>query len=181
MNLLEIILGQIPEAIYFAMFMLLTKELKSKRLAFVIGIIIEYVLILNCLPYSIWSYVLYFVLSFLLLKILYRDKSNITDVFTLGIASLFMVISSFVLYVIIYFTIHNMIIYVLLHRIILLISMLLFKNKLPSICNLYEKLWNRSKHSYRMKSTTFRALNLVIFNLSFVVMNLGVIFYYCWR
>jgi hypothetical protein len=76
MNLLEIILGQIPEAIYFAMFMLLTKELKSKRLVFVIGMILEYILILNALPYSIWSYVLYFVVSFILLKLFYREASR---------------------------------------------------------------------------------------------------------
>lgn len=181
MNVFEILLGQIPEAIYFAIFIILVKELKTKRILFIIGMTVEYILVLNFLPYSIWSHVLYFILSFLLLKVLYKDKSNITDIFTLGIASVFMVISSFLLYVIIYFTIHNMLVYVLLHRIILIISIILFKNKLPNICKLYKKLWDRSKYSYKMKSTTFRALNLVIFNLSFVVINLGVIFYYCWR
>lgn len=53
MNLLEIILGQIPEAVYFAIFILLTKEIKSKRVLFVISMILEYILILNALPYSI--------------------------------------------------------------------------------------------------------------------------------
>ena len=58
MDILEIILGQIPEAVYFAVFMILVKELKEKRFLFIISMIIEYLLVLNVLPYSIWSYVL---------------------------------------------------------------------------------------------------------------------------
>lgn len=181
MNILEIILGQIPEAVYFAVFMILVKELKTRRFIFIISMIMEYLLVLNILPYSIWTHVLYFILAFLLLKILYKEESNVTDIFTLGVASLFMIISCFLLYVIIYFTIHNMLVYVVLQRIILFASIIIFRKKLPNINKLYKKLWNRSKHSYKMKSTTFRALNLVIFNLSFVLINLGVIFYYCWR
>lgn len=181
MNILEILLGQVPEAVYFAIFMILVKRYKEKRILFMIGMIIEYVLVLNVLPYSIWVHVLYFILVFLLLKILYKEESNVTDIFTLGIASLFMIISCFLLYVIIYFTIHNMLVYVILQRAILFGSIVIFRKKLPNINKLYKKLWNRSKHTYKMKSTTFRALNLVIFNLSFVLINLGVIFYYCWR
>ena len=181
MNLLEIISGQIPEAVYFAIFMILVKRYKEKRILLIIGMIIEYILVLNALPYSIWTHVLYFILASLLLKILYKEESDITDIFTLGIASLFMIISCFSLYVIIYFTIHNMLVYVILQRAVLFGGMAIFRKKLPNINKLYKKLWNRSKYSYKMKSTTFRALNLVIFNLSFVLINLGVIFYYCWR
>lgn len=177
MNLLEIILGQIPEAIYFAIFMLLTKDFKSKRFTFIIGMIIEYVLILNCLPYSIWSYVLYFVLSFLLLKMLYKDKSNVTDIFTLGIASIALIFSSVISY---FITLGNMMGCAIINRIILFAILYFFRYKFCHINNMYNKLWNRGKHSYRMKSTTFRALNLVIFNLSFIVINLGVIIYH-WR
>lgn len=177
MNLLEIILGQIPEAIYFAMFMLLTKELKSKRILFVISMILEYILILNALPYSIWSYVLYFVVSFILLKLFYREASNVTDIFTLGIASIILIFTSVLSYLI---TLGNMMCCAIINRVMLIAILYFFRYKLCYINKLYKKLWNRGKHSYKMKSTTFRALNLVVFNLSFVVINLGVIFYY-WR
>jgi len=33
--MLEILVGQLPEAIYFALFMLLTKQLDTKRLLFI--------------------------------------------------------------------------------------------------------------------------------------------------
>lgn len=178
MNILEIILGQIPEAVYFAVFMILVKGLKSRRFIFIISMIIEYLLVLNVLPYSIWSYVLYFILSFLLLKILYKDKSNVTDIFTMGIASVGLIITSVVSY---FVTLGNMISCVIVNRIILFVTLYVFRHKLCHINKLYNKLWNRGKHSYKMKSTTFRALNLVISNLSFVIINLGVIVYYCGR
>lgn len=178
MNILEIILGQLPEAVYFAIFMILVKGLKEKRFIFTISMVIEYLLVLNILPYSIWSYVLYFILSFLLLKILYKDKSNVTDIFTMGIASISLVITSALSY---FITLGNMISCTIVNRIILFVMLYVFRHKLYHINKLYNRLWNRGKHSYKMKSTTFRALNLVIFNLSFVIINLGVIVYYCGR
>lgn len=181
MNILEIILGQVPEAVYFAVFMILVKGLKSRRFIFIISMIIEYLLVLNALPYSIWSYVLYFILAFLLLKILYKDKSNVTDVFTMGIASIILIIVSILSYTVVSLFTTNIILGNLCQKIILFFVILVCKSYLPKINNIYRKLWNRSEISYKMKSTTFRVLNLIIFNFSFIIINLGVIFYYCWR
>ena len=180
MNILEIILGQIPEAVYFAVFMILVKGLKTRRFTFIISMIIEYLLVLNVLPYSIWSYVLYFALSFLLLKILYKDKSNVTDIFTMGIASVIIIIVSIFSYFIVSLFSTNVIIGNLCQKAILFFITLVYKSYLPKINNIYKKLWNRGKHSYKIKSTTFRVLNLIVFNFSFVVINLGIMFYY-WR
>lgn len=180
MNILEIILGQLPEAVYFAIFMMLVKGLKEKRFVFIVGMIVEYLLVLNVLPYSIWSYVLYFILSFLLLKILYKDKSNVTDIFTMGIASVIIIIVSIFSYFIVSLFSTNVIIGNLCQKAILFFIILVYKSYLPKINNIYKKLWNRSKHSYKIKSMTFRVLNLIVFNFSFVVINLGIMFYY-WR
>ena len=180
MNVSEIILGQLPEAVYFAIFMILVKGLKEKRFIFTISMVIEYLLVLNILPYSIWSYVLYFVLSFLLLKMLYKDKSNVTDIFTMGIASVIIIIVSIFSYFIVSLFSTNVIIGNLCQKVILFFIILVYKSYLPKIKNIYKKLWNRSKHSYKIKSTTFRVLNLIVFNFSFVVINLGIMFYY-WR
>ena len=180
MNILEIILGQVPEAVYFAVFMILVKGLKSRRFIFIVSMIIEYLLILNVLPYSIWSYVLYFILSFLLLKMLYKDKSNVTDIFTMGIASVIIIIVSIFSYLIVSLFSTNVIVGNLCQKAILFFIILVYKSYLPKINNIYKKLWNRSKHSYKIKSMTFRVLNLIVFNFSFVVINLGIMFYY-WR
>lgn len=177
MNILEILLGQIPEAIYFSLFMIVTKNIKARRIPFMILMILEYVLLLNILPYSVWIHILYFVLSFLIMKILYRDESNVTDIFTMSIASVILMIISMISYIV---TFGNRFAGMIVNRILMIALFIIFKNKLPSINTLYSKLWNRGKHSYKMKSTTFRALNLIIFNFSFFIINLGIIFYY-WK
>jgi hypothetical protein len=43
--------------------------------------------------------------------------------------------------------------------------------------NIYKKLWNRNdKVPKKMKTTTFRALNLVVFNILFAVLNLCMLY-----
>lgn len=177
MKLDQLLLGQIPEAIYFALFMMLVKNIKEKRILFTILMILEYVFLKCFLVYNIWFQVMYFILSFIIMKMLYRNKTQVTDIFTLGIASIILVITSAIPYVIIYFTIHNMLIYVILNRIIIFTLLFVFRYKLQNINKLYYKLWNRNNKPKKMKTTTFRALNLVIFNISFVIINLGILFH----
>ena len=59
MNYLELFLGQIPEAIYFSLFMIYAKDLKEKRILFTILMIAEYLLLIYALPFNSW-----FLLSF---------------------------------------------------------------------------------------------------------------------
>lgn len=177
MNLLQILLGQIPEAIYFALFMILTKSLKEKRIMFILLNVLEYILLLNLLPYSMWAHILYFVLLYIILKMLYKDKCRITDVFTLGIASIFMIAVSALSYFFTYIFMNDMIIGNIIQKGLLFVVLALCTPLLPKIETLYSKLWNRGKHKYKMKSTTFRALNVVIFNASFYIINLGIIFH----
>lgn len=175
--MLELVLGQIPEAVYFALFMIFVKKLNSKKLLFTTLMIIEYIFLKCFLVYTTWFQVMYFILAFVIMKMLYKDKANVTDIFTLGIASVILIFTGFISYVLIYFTFKNMVIGAILVRIITFALLFIFKDKLSKINALYKKLWNRSKIKYKMKSTTFRALNLVIFNLSFVIINLGILFH----
>ena len=177
MKLDQLLLGQIPEAIYFALFMIFTKQLKEKRMLFTFLMVLEYIFLKYFLTYTIWFQVLYFILSFIIMKILYKDKIQITDVFVLGIISISLIIASLLSYGIAYITFKNMIIGTILSKILIFGGLFTFKNKLPKINNLYKKLWNRSEIKYKIKSTTFRALNVVIFNSSFVIINLSILFH----
>ena len=51
--MLELLLGQIPEAIYFALFMIFTKELKSKRILYIVLMVTEYLLLKHLIVYKI--------------------------------------------------------------------------------------------------------------------------------
>lgn len=173
MKLDQLLLGQIPEAIYFALFMIFTKELTSKRILFIIGMVIEYLLLMHLFPFSIWSHILFFIISYILMKVLYKSKSNITDLFTLGIASIILIPISIISY---FVTFGNIIATSIISRILMFSFLYLFRNKLCNIAKLYNKLWNRNdKVKKRIKSVTFRSLNIVVFNLMFYAINLGMI------
>ena len=43
--MLELLIGQIPEAIFFALFMIYAKGLKEKRILFIVLMIVEYLLL----------------------------------------------------------------------------------------------------------------------------------------
>ena len=116
-------------------------------------------------------------MQFVILKVLYKEKSQITDIFTFTIASIILILSCSVLYFIIWKTINNFIIYVILNRLLLILFLIIFHNKLYKIQKLYKRLWNRNnKNKNKIKSTTFRAINVVIFNIIFYIINLGMLF-----
>ncbi len=177
MNLLQILIGQIPEAVYFALFLVLTKELKHKRLVLVGLMILEYLLLKSIFVFNVWFQISYTIVTFIILKLLYKEKSQVTDIFTFGIASIVLILISFLAYIVVSLFTTNTIIGNIIQKLMLFGSLFLFRHKLPRIQKLYKHLWNRQdKVKKPIKSTTFRALNLVIFNASFVIINLGMLF-----
>ena len=174
--LLNIVLGQIPEAIYFALFMIYTKQLKEKRMLFIILMIVEYLLLKHFIAFNVWFQVLYTFMTFLILKILYKEKAQVTDIFSFTIVSIIVIISSMLMYGIAYFTYRNITICVLLHKILIFIFLFVAKNKLYCIQKMYKKLWNRNDRiKKKIKSTTFRSINIVIFNIVFYIINIGML------
>lgn len=182
MDILEILLGQLPEAIYFALFMILTKQLRSKRILFISLMTLEYLLLINILPFSTWLHVMYFVISYIILKMLYKNRAQITDIFTMGIASIIMMIISASWYFIISMTIKNIVVCSVLAKLTMIIFLYLMRNKLPKIQKLYKHLWNRNdKIPKKMKSATFRCINVILFNIMFYLINAFVLFYWIRR
>ena len=175
--MLEILLGQIPEAIYFVLFMIFTKQLKEKRLLYITLMVIEYLLLKHFIEFNIWFQIAYTIIQFIILKILYKEKAQVTDIFTFAIASIILILSCGILYFIVWKTVNNYIVYVVLNRMFLMLFLIIFHSKLHKIQDLYKLLWNRNdKKKMKMKSTTFRVVNLVIFNVMFYIINLGMIF-----
>lgn len=174
MNLAELVLGQIPEAIYFALFLIFTKSLKEKRILFIILMIVEYLLLKSFIHFDIWFQIGYTMMTFLTLKVLYKEKAQVIDIFTFGIASIILMVSSIISFLLLG---PNMQFVVLISRILLILFFIFSYKYLPNIQKLYKKLWNRNdKTTKKMKSTTFRALNTVLFNLMFVVINVCMIY-----
>lgn len=174
MNIFETIFGLVPEAIYFSLFMIFTKQLKTKRLLFILVTILEYLLLKTIIHFNIYFQISYTILMFITLKVFYKEKSQITDIFTFSIASLILILISVITFVLLQqYTLTAAI----LNRVLMFVFIFVFKNKLPKIQLLYKKLWNRddSKH-HKIKSTTFRCLNIVFFNVMFYLINLGMLY-----
>lgn len=175
--MLELFLGQIPEAIYFALFMIYAKNLKTKRLLYTILMILEYVLLKSFLHYNLWFQVLYTFLSYVILKILYKEKAQITDIFTFMIGSLLLIAICALAYFPIYWIKPNFILSAILVKIILFTVLFSINHRFYKIQSLYKKFWNRNdKLPKRMKSITFRCINLIIFNLMFYLINIAILF-----
>ena len=175
--MLEILLGQIPEAIFFALFMIYAKRLKEKRVLFIALMILEYLLLKCFIHFNVYFQIAYTIITFITLKVLYKEKSQITDIFTFAIASLFLILSCSILSMFNIFNVFNYTICVIINRIFIFTILYLFKNKLYNIQKLYKRMWNKNdKRKAKMKSVTFRGLNLVIFNIIFYIINLGMIF-----
>lgn len=173
MNLLELFLGQIPEAVFFALFMIFAKALQKKRFLFTVIMTVEYISLLNLFPYNWYFHISFMVITFLTLKILYKEESQITDIFILLIAYIVLMLTSAICFVICG---KNALIATILNRVIIFGLLFCYRNSLNRIQKLYKKFWNRSSEPKAIKSTTFRSLNIVIFNIMFVIFNVGMIY-----
>lgn len=177
--MLELIVGQIPEAIFFSLFMIYAKGLKEKRILFTILMVVEYLLLINTFIYNWLFQIGYMITTFLTLKILYKDKSQITDVFILLIGYIYVMIVSAICFLPIQnnITFKNYIISCIINRVILFSSLLILNNKLERIQKVYKRFWNRNNQdNKKIKSTTFRSLNIFVFNIIFVIINAGMIY-----
>lgn len=176
-KILVLLLGQIPEAIFFALFMIYAKCLKEKRFLFTLLMVVEYLLTKYSFQYNWMFHITYMISVFLTLKLLYKEKSQITDVFILAIGYVFVAICSIFSFIIIAITLKNTMIASILCKIIMFVVLFVFKDKFYNITKFYKKLWNRNdKVPKKIKTTTFRAINIVVFNILFAFLNLCMIY-----
>lgn len=167
---MELILGQIPEAIYFAVFLIFAKQIKEKRILFTICMIIEYLFLKYTFKYNVLFHITYIFMIYVMLKTIYANKAQITDIFIILISYLSMIMLSLFSYLFINL---NYIFACILNRILMFVFLIIFNNKLYNIQKIYKNLWNRNDSKKKpIKSTTFRCLNLIAFNTTFYILNI---------
>lgn len=182
MKLVLLLLEKVFEAIYFSMFLIIGKNIKQKRLLFVGIMVFEYLMLKYFIKYSVYFQLAYTFMAYVNLKVLYKEKAQITDIFLFMVASVLLIIISFISYMP-FFIVTNRnvgiveyIIALVLNRIIL--TIILFKsskfirNKYKEFCN----LWNRHSIPNKIKSLTLRNISVIMFNLMFWLINLGMTF-----
>ena len=171
------VLVQIPEPVYFSLFLIIGKNIKEKRLLLTGIMIIQYWLLMHIFPFNVWFQIIYTFMSFVNLKVLYKEKAQVTDLFLFATASLILVIISIFCYAIIYFTIKSYVVALILNRILLFTILYFCRSKIKDKYKKFCSLWNRHNNPNKVRSLTLRNISIITFNLMFWTINLCMIIF----
>lgn len=173
---LLLILEKVCEAIYFSMFLIFGKRLKEKRILFTCIMIVEYLLLKTVLKYNIWFNISYVFITYIVLKVLYKEKAQITDIFLFASASIILIIFSVICAMIALLT-NNYYIALILNRLLLFAFVFFARNKINNLYVKFYSCWNRHNDKKKIRSLTLRNISIIIFNIMFWALN--VLFIIC--
>ena len=171
------VLEKVLEAIYFSVFLIYGKKLENKRLLFIVLMTIEYLLLKSIIKFNVVFQLSYIFLSYIILKILYKDKTQITDIFLMMIASIILIAFCVFTYLTALFTYKNYFISLVINRILIFSFIFMNRNKINVMYKSFYKLWNRHDNPNQIKSLTIRNISVITFNFMFVFINAGMIFF----
>lgn len=161
--LLGLLLGALPDCLYYFVLEKEIKRIKTKKIILFILILLSYVIFNMILRYNFYLYLLYDISLYIILKILY--KSQIPDFFVVITIDLYLLLIN----TLCFFLFKDNYIIALIACKTLIFIPLIFKNKLNKLYNKYLSLWNRTKDIKRpIKSLTLRNISLMILNVSIV-------------
>lgn len=173
--ILSILLGLIPEVLYFTLFITYTKNIKEKRIKLFLLIGIAYFLCILIQQLQILFYLVLIFAIYLSLKILYKRKTQIIDIFIISVAYFWVIILSFFLIFLVKKDLSNYMIIYFIER-FLLFTPFVFKNKFNIIYKKYCSLWNRNDKEKRpIKSITLRNISLILLNSFIFFINIAII------
>lgn len=181
-ELILIILEKVVEAIYFSMFLIIGKNIKNKKLLFIGIMVFEYLMLKHFIRYSVYFQLAYTFMAYVTLKVLYREKAQITDIFLFMFASLILIAISFVFYMPFYFItngnvqLKEYLTALILNRLLLSLVVIKGNNFIRDIYKKFCCLWNRHAIPNQIKSLTLRNISIITFNLMFWLINLGMTF-----
>jgi len=167
------VLVKIAEPVYFSLFLIVGKKLKEKRLLLIAIMIFEYIALKHFIQFNVWFQLAYTFMSFVNLKVLYKEKAQITDIFLFAIASILLILISIFCYSIIYFTIKQYIIALIINRILMFLALFFGRNIIQKYYQKFCLLWNRHNKSNKIRSLTLRNISIIFFNLMFWLINIG--------
>ena len=173
--LLTIFVGMLPEVLYFTMFIKYSKDIKEKKIKFFLCMILVYVLCILISQYKTLYYVAFIFLTYLVLKLLYKNKAQITDIFLICLAYMYLALNAFVLQFLLKEDMSNYYFITIINRITLFLPFI-FKEKFNMLYNKYKSLWNRNDKVKRpIKSITLRNISIICLNVFIFIANLFLI------
>ena len=173
--LLTIFIGMLPEVLYFTIFIKYAKDIKEKKTKFFLCMTLVYVLCILISQYKTLYYVAFIFLTYLVLKLLYKNKAQITDIFLVCLAYMYLALNAFVLQFLLKEDMSNYYFITIINRITLFLPFI-FKNKFNMLYDKYKSLWNRNDKIKRpIKSITLRNISIICLNVFIFIANLFLI------
>lgn len=173
--LMSFILGMLPEVLYFTLILTRTKSIKEKRILLFLLIAISYCLCILVQNFKILFYILLIVLIYISLKLVYKKKVQIIDVFIISTSYLWVAILSILLLVFLNKDNSNYWLLYSLDRLFLFIP-LIFSKQFNKLYKKYCGLWNRNdKENRPIKSITLRNISLILLNGFIFLLNISII------
>ena len=170
-EIILLLLEKVCEAVYFSLFLIIGKNIKNKRLLLIGIMIFEYLALKHFIHFNVWFQLAYTFMSFVNLKVLYREKAQVTDIFLFMVSSVIIIIFSMFTYLTAMFTYKNYEISLVLNRLLLFGIILIFKNFIREKYKSFCSLWNRHNKPNKIRSLTLRNISIIVFNLMFCFIN----------
>lgn len=169
---MSFLLGMLPDAVYFTMSLIVAKNIKEKRWILFLLICISYAGLVMITRYNTMCYFLFIFILYGILMIIYKDRTQITDVFLIVFSAVYLSILSIVCY----FATDNYIVSTILNRILLFLPFI-GKKYIRKLYVKYNNSWNRNDAVKRkIKSITLRIISVVSFCSMIYFINLVVLY-----
>lgn len=171
-----IFVGMLLEIIYFTKFMEYTKNIKEHRIKFFLLMTLVYVLCILVSQYQALYYLIFIFLSYFVMKIIYKNKIQIIDIFIISMALFYVFISSYICFLFVKEDMSNYYLILIINRFTLILPFII-KNKFNILYNKYKSLWNRNDNMKRpVKSITLRNISLICLNIFIFLSNLVLVY-----
>ena len=169
----NVIFGLLPEVIYFTLFLIYTKNYKNNKIKLFLLLFIAYISLKYLLPANIYFQILFTLYVPIVLKILYKDKFHISDMFVFVYASIILILITVVTYPIA-LVLNNYIIAYIINRILMFLFIIIFKNKLNKVYKWIIPQWNRNyENPNKIKAITIRQVCVISLNVMIYVLYLS--------
>ncbi len=176
MDILEFILSNGFEMLYFPIMFLLIKEEKKHRILYVLFTMIIYIALMNIFPFNLNFQLLYWLGMYFLSILLYRKNSSIINLVVITIISILLILVTSILYFIFGIFYQNIFICMIVSRITLIIISYLLKDRLVVLYNKILKFWNVPKTKNKIGALTIRNIFTIIMNINFVLIGISLLF-----
>ena len=171
--LLSLLLGILPQSLYFNLFVTNIKGIKNKRGLLLIILFILCILLNMIIRYNIYLYLLFIPLYYIALKLLYKKKTQIIDIFIIALSFTIMMLISSICSRLCLININLYWIAYIINNVSLFATLLL-KKWLVKFYKFYCKNWNR-KEGNRVRSISLRNVSLISLNVAIVIADIFLI------